>query len=85
MEKKVFKILINAPRDKAWEILWGKTSYPTWTSAFMEGSRVESERASDNNVWKKGNKVRFLTRRRRHGIEIAENRSNEFMSIKHWE
>jgi Activator of Hsp90 ATPase homolog 1-like protein len=77
MEKQEFKIAIDAPREKVWNTLWGKTSYPEWTSAFAEGSHVETD-------WKKGSKALFLDGKNEGMIStIAENKPNEFMSIKH--
>ena len=84
MERKEFKILIDAPQQKVWDVLWGKTTYPAWTSAFMEGSRVESLNAPEGQVWRKGNKVRFLGPDDEGMVStIAENKPNEYMSIKH--
>ena len=77
MEKQEFKIAIDAPREKVWNTLWGKTSYPAWTSAFAEGSHVETD-------WKKGSKALFLDGKNEGMVStIAENKPNEFMSIKH--
>ena len=84
MERNEFKILINAPQSRVWEILWGNITYPAWTSAFMEGSRVEPEKASEADVWRKGNKIRFLGPGDEGMIsEVADNRSHEFMSFRH--
>ncbi len=72
-----FKIDINAPREKVWEILWGETTYPQWTSAFSEGSRAETD-------WKKGSKVLFLDGSNRGMVsKIYENVPNEYMSFQH--
>ncbi|HSU29274.1 MAG TPA: SRPBCC domain-containing protein [Chitinophagaceae bacterium] len=77
MEKQTFKTLINAPREKVWKTLWGKNSYPSWTAAFTEGSHVETD-------WKKGSKAFFLDAKNEGMVStIAENKPNEFMSIKH--
>jgi len=77
MEKKKFKIEINAPREKVWDVLWGKTFYAAWTSAFAEGSHAETD-------WKKGSKALFLNSKNEGMVSvIEENRPNEFMSIKH--
>jgi|SRR5437762_3182081 len=77
MEKQYFKVSIDAPREKVWDILWGNTSYPAWTSTFAEGSRVETD-------WKKGSKALFLDGKNEGMVStIAENKPNEFMSIKH--
>jgi Activator of Hsp90 ATPase homolog 1-like protein len=77
MEKQQFKVSIDAPREKVWNILWGNTSYPEWTAAFAEGSRVETD-------WKKGSKALFLDAKNEGMVStIAENKPNEYMSIKH--
>lgn len=77
MEKQKFKIAINAPREKVWNTLWGKSSYPAWTAAFSEGSHVETD-------WKKGSKALFLDGKNEGMVAtIADNKPNEFMSIKH--
>jgi hypothetical protein len=78
MEKHQFKATINASKERVWEVLWGKDSYPAWTSAFSEGSKVET----DN--WKKGSKVLFGDGKGSGMVAIVEdNRPNEFMSFKH--
>jgi uncharacterized protein YndB with AHSA1/START domain len=78
MERLQFKRTLNAPPEKVWDALWGKTNYPAWTAAFSEGSQVET----DN--WKKGSKVLFLDNKG-HGMVsfVEENIPNEFMSFKH--
>ncbi len=77
MQKQNFKIDINAPREKVWETLWGKDSYPAWTSAFTEGSHVKTD-------WKKGSKTLFLDAKNDGMVsKIAENKPNEFMSFEH--
>ena len=84
MEKKEYKVLIDAPQNRVWNILWGNDTYPQWTSAFMEGSRVESLNSPQEQVRRKGNKVRFLGPDDEGMVStIAENKPNEFMSIKH--
>ena len=78
MEKKEFKITIDAPREKVWNILWGETSYPQWTSVFAEGSTAKT----DN--WKKGSKVLFLDGKGSGMVStIVENIPNEFISFQH--
>ncbi|HEY8919051.1 MAG TPA: SRPBCC domain-containing protein [Chitinophaga sp.] len=77
MEKQVFKIAVNAPREKVWNILWDDASYRDWTSVFSEGSRAETD-------WKKGSKVFFLDHKNEGMVAtIAENIPNEYMSIEH--
>jgi hypothetical protein len=77
MIKQQFKTTINAPREKVWDILWDDATYRQWTSAFSEGSRAETD-------WKKGSKVLFLDGTGQGmAATIADNKPNEFMSIKH--
>lgn len=77
MEKQEFKISIDAPKEKVWNILWGKNTYPVWTSVFAEGSSVETD-------WKKGSRAVFHDGQNNGMISsIAENIPNEYMSIKH--
>ena len=53
MKRKEYKTVVNAPRERVWQVLWGEKSYQEWTSAFAEGSRVKTN-------WEKGGKVLFL-------------------------
>ena len=77
METQKFKITIDAPPEKVWEILWNDASYRAWTSVFSEGSRAETD-------WKKGSKVLFLDGKNDGMVSvIAENIPNEFMSFIH--
>ncbi|HKH63515.1 MAG TPA: SRPBCC domain-containing protein [Flavitalea sp.] len=77
MEKQQFRILIDAPRENVWDILWNDQSYREWTSVFSEGSRAETD-------WAKGSKVLFLSGSGEGMVSrIKENISNEFMSIEH--
>ncbi len=72
-----FKIEINAPREKVWDVLFGEKTYPIWTTAFSEGSSVQTD-------WKKGSKALFLDSNNRGMVsKIVENVPNEFMSIEH--
>lgn len=72
-----FKIEINAPKEKVWDVLFGEKTYPMWTRAFSEGSMVETD-------WQKGSKALFLDGNNRGMVSrIAENVPNEFMSIEH--
>ncbi|HYF33494.1 MAG TPA: SRPBCC domain-containing protein [Chitinophagaceae bacterium] len=77
MQKQEFKVSINAPREKVWDVLWNDATYPAWTSVFSEGSHAETD-------WKKGSKVLFLDGKGSGMVStIAENVPNEFMSIRH--
>lgn len=77
MERKQFSILIDAPKQKVWEILWGDNTYPEWTAVFAPGSKAETD-------WKKGSKVIFGDGNGQGMVAtIAESIPNEFMSFKH--
>ena len=77
MERLQFKTTIDAPRERVWEVLWGSDTYPQWTSAFAEGSNVETD-------WTKGSRVLFVDGKGNGMISvIEENIPNELMSFKH--
>ena len=72
-----FNITIDATREKVWDVLFGVDTYPIWTTAFSEGSKVETD-------WKKGSKAIFLDSSNRGMVSrIVENVPNEYMSIEH--
>lgn len=86
MQTLNFSILINAPREKVWDAMLSDVTYREWTAPFSPAgysSRFEGS-------WERGSKIRFLgvnaeTGKEEGGMysEIAENRPNEFISIKH--
>jgi hypothetical protein len=77
MDTKTFTISINAPREKVWSTLWEDATYRKWTAAFAEGSWAKTD-------WKKGSKALFLDGKNDGMVStIADNKPNEFMSIKH--
>lgn len=77
MERKQFKIEIDAPNEKVWKILWGDNTYPEWTSVFSDGSRVETD-------WEEGSKVLFLDGKGEGMVSIiAQKIPHEVMSFKH--
>jgi uncharacterized protein YndB with AHSA1/START domain len=77
MEKQEFKIAIDAPREKVWNILWDDDSYQAWTAAFTEGSHAITD-------WKKGSKVLFLDGKGMGMVsKIDETIPNEYMSFEH--
>ncbi len=77
MEKSTFKITIDAPREKVWEVLWGDISYRQWTAVFGEGSRVETN-------WEKGSRVLFLGNENQGMVALIEDKvPNEYMSFQH--
>ena len=52
MKKLNFKVQINAPREKVWQVLWEDKTYREWTSVFAPDSHAESD-------WKEGSPIRF--------------------------
>jgi uncharacterized protein YndB with AHSA1/START domain len=77
MEKQEFKITIDAPREKVWNVLWEDNSYRAWTTPFSEGSHAITD-------WKKGSKVLFLDGKGMGMVSrIDETIPNEYMSFEH--
>lgn len=54
METLSYEIIINAPAQKVWDILWGPETYSEWTQFFGAGSTVMK---SD---WKVDGKTYFV-------------------------
>jgi uncharacterized protein YndB with AHSA1/START domain len=77
MATEQYKIEINAPRERVWDVLWGNVTYTQWTVPFHEGSVIETD-------WKVGGKT-FFTDGKGSGMvsTIVENIPNEFISFKH--
>ncbi len=73
-----FTSTINAPVATVWRLMIGPESYKRWASAFAEDTYFEGS-------WEQGEKIRFLSPPSGDGMvsEIAENRKNEFISIRH--
>lgn len=77
MKSTQYKIRIDAPKEKVWNILWGDNTYSQWTAPFAEGSKAETD-------WKKGSKVLFLDGKGQGMVStIVDKKPNEFMSFKH--
>lgn len=77
MERIYFKIEIDAPKEKVWDILLGETTYPLWTAPFAEGSSVVTD-------WQVGSKALFLNAEGDGMVsKIAEHIPNEYISIHH--
>ena len=78
MEKKEYKITIDAPKEKVWKTLFDIESYRQWTKPFSESSDVQT----DN--WKKDSKVLF-TDGSGNGMvaRVEENIPNKYMSFQH--
>jgi len=85
MKKLQFKININAPATRIYDIMLGisdKSTYDQWTSLFNPTSSYEGS-------WEKGSKIRFLgvdDKGEKGGMvsRIAVNVPNQFVSIQHY-
>ena len=72
-----FTATINAPVPTVWHVTTSLESYKRWASAFMAGCYFEGS-------WEQGAKIRFLAPSGDGMVsEIAENRRNDFISIRH--
>lgn len=84
MKKLQFKVNINAPATKIYDIMLGisdKSTYEQWTSLFNP--------TSYEGNWEKGSKIRFLgvdDKGEKGGMvsRIAVNVPNQFVSIQHY-
>lgn len=81
MEKLHFSIVINAPRQKVWNIMLGNESYREWTDVFMPGSHFVGN-------WETGSKMLFLGPGKNGTMSgmvsrIQESRPYEYISIEH--
>lgn len=77
MRKENFSTVIYAPKEKVWQVLWGKTTYPVWTEPFGEGSRAETD-------WQEGSRILFLNSENEGMVSrIAKKDENDFMSFEH--
>lgn len=77
MKRKQYETKISAPRERVWENLWGEESYKEWTSAFTEGSKVETN-------WEEGGKILFLNAENEGMVaRIVEKKAPEKMAFKH--
>jgi hypothetical protein len=77
MKTMHFSTFIQAGRPAVWHAMLAPDSYRRWTAPFAEGSYYEGS-------WDQGATIRFLAPDGGGMISvIAENRPNEFLSIKH--
>lgn len=81
MQKLIYTITINAPKEKVRNTLINDTTYRQWTEIFGQGSHFVGSRDQ-------GSKILFLAPGENGttgGMTsmIAENRPYEFISIKH--
>lgn len=72
-----FETLIEAPVEQVYQTMIDPADYRDWTTAFAEGSYYEGS-------WETGASIRFLASPGDGMLsEIAENRPNAFISIRH--
>ena len=77
MIRKQYETILNASKEQVWDILWGSETYPKWTAAFSEGSKVETD-------WKEGGKVLFLNGDNEGMVSrIEEKKENQKMVFRH--
>lgn len=77
LKRLQFSTTIKAPAPVVLEAMLGAATYRRWTAAFAEGSYYEGS-------WSQGSRIRFLSPSGDGMVaEIAENRPNEFISIRH--
>lgn len=72
-----FKVEINAPKEKVWDVLWNEDTYKQWTSVFCEGNYVVSD-------WKEGSKILFLSPSGDGMNSVIDKKiPNEYIAFKH--
>lgn len=77
MQTLEFKIEINAPREKVWDVLWNDKTYPQWTAVFSPGSRAESD-------WQEGSRIHFTDPSNNGMYSLIDKKvENEYMAFKH--
>lgn len=83
MKKLHFSVQLKAPREKVWDTMLNKETYPVWTKPFNEGGSYFK------GDWSKGSKMLFIGPDPKTGeeggmvSEVVESRPNEFISLKH--
>jgi len=80
MEKLHYSIVVDAPKEKVWNIMLNDDTYRKWTEVFMPGSYYKGS-------WTKGSKILFLApgEKGESGMvsRIKESRPYEYISIEH--
>lgn len=85
MKKMQFKVSINAPVSKVYDVMLGisnKLTYEQWTALFNPTSTYDGN-------WEKGSKIQFIgtdEKGEKGGMvsEISDNIPNRFVSIRHY-
>lgn len=81
METIQFTALINANKQKVWNVMLEDKTYRQWTTAFHEGSHYKGN-------WDKGSEIHFLGPNEEGKLsgmysKIKGNRLYDFISIEH--
>ncbi|UOQ55246.1 SRPBCC domain-containing protein [Hymenobacter cellulosivorans] len=77
MKKACFSIMINAPKEKVWNVLWGEQTYGQWASVFSPGSHAQSD-------WQEGSQVVFSSANGGSMYsQIAQQTLHEYISFQH--
>jgi uncharacterized protein YndB with AHSA1/START domain len=81
METIQFTALINANKQKVWNVMLDDKTYRQWTAAFHEGSFYKGS-------WDEGSEIHFLGPDEEGKLggmysKIKENRKHEYISIEH--
>lgn len=53
METLSYEIIVNAPKQRVWDVLWGENTYSEWTQFFGAGSQMKTD-------WKVDGKTYFV-------------------------
>lgn len=51
METLSYEIVIKAPKQKVWDVLWGKETYGEWTKFFSPGSQMKTDWKIDGKTY----------------------------------
>lgn len=81
MKRMHFSTIVEAPKERVWEVMLTDATYRDWTSVFASGSHYKGS-------WEEGSKMLFLAPDENGTMggmvsTIAESRPHEFLSIKH--
>jgi hypothetical protein len=81
MQNLHYSIDVNAPKEKVWDKMLGKDTFPEWTNEFAEGSHYVGN-------WNKESRMRFLAPDDSGGMSgmisiVEENKPYEYVSLEH--